>query len=167
MGAKPNRLGVVARHYTDNTLNFITDGLKNVYLKDNKPSGFKLSNSLLIEWEVETNNIKKVEFAAVPEETGENGSEITMYFKERYLEKYDIARIDKTQQQFTVVAEPIRKKDDFWAYQVRLIDNNYDTVLDTDGCQIGDTITFQSNAHPELSEQGKNLELLCSVKQIA
>lgn len=52
MGAKPNRLGVVARHYTDNTLNFITDGLKNVYLKDNKPSGFKLSNSLLIEWEV-------------------------------------------------------------------------------------------------------------------
>lgn len=90
-----------------------------------------------------------------------------MYFKERYLEKYDIARIDKTQQQFTVVAEPIRKKDDFWAYQVRLVDNNYDTTLDIDGCQVGDTVTFQSNAHPELSEQGKNLELLCSVKLTA
>lgn len=52
------------------------------------------------------------------------------------------------------MAEPIRRKDDFWEYIVRLIDNNYDTVLDTDGCQIGDTVTFQSNAHPELSEQG-------------
>lgn len=89
-----------------------------------------------------------------------------MYFKERYLEKYDIARIDKTDQQFFVVDEPIRKRDDFWEYQVRLVDNNYDITLDTDGCQIGDTVTFQSNAHPELSEQGKLL-LLCSVKQVA
>lgn len=87
LGEKPNRLGVVARYYTDNTLSFITDGLRNVYLKDKKPSSFQLSNSLLIEYIVETNNIKKIEFAAVPTELGENGSDITFYFKERYLEK--------------------------------------------------------------------------------
>ena len=28
----------------------------------------------------------------------------------------------------------IRKRDDYWEVQVRLIDNNYDTILDTDGC---------------------------------
>ena len=46
----------------------------------------------------ETNNIKKIEFAEVPTETGENGTEITMAFKENYYQKYDIFRIDKTKQ---------------------------------------------------------------------
>lgn len=35
---------------------------------------------------------------------------------------------------------------DYWEVQVRLIDNDYDTILDTDGCQVGDTTTFQSVA---------------------
>lgn len=154
LGVKPHRLGVVARMYTDNTLNFITDGLRNVFYKDEKASTYELSSSLLFEWEVETNNIKKVEFAEVPTETGENGSEITMAFKENYYQKYDIFRIDKTKQQCQVVSRPIRKHDMYWEVQVRLIDNDYDTILDTDGCQIGDTTTFQSVAVPELSEEG-------------
>ena len=154
LGVKPHRLGVVARMYTDNTLNFITDGLRNVFYKDEKASTYQLSSSLLFEWEVETNNIKKVEFAEVPTEAGENGSEITMAFKENYYQKYDIFRIDKTKQQCQVVSRPIRKHDMYWEVQVRLIDNGYDTILDTDGCQIGDTTTFQSVAVPELSEEG-------------
>lgn len=154
LGVKPHRLGVVARMYTDNTLNFITDGLRNVFYKDEKASTYELSSSLLFEWEVETNNIKKVEFAEVPTETGEDGSEITMAFKENYYQKYDIFRIDKTKQQCQVVSRPIRKHDQYWEVQVKLIDNNYDTILDTDGCQIGDTTTFQSVAVPELSEEG-------------
>ena len=155
--------------YTDNTLNFITDGLRNIFYKDEKADQFQLSSSLLFEWIVETNNIKKVEFAEVPTEDGANGTEITMAFKENYYQKYDIFRIDKTKQQCQVVSRPIRKRDDYWEVQVRLIDNDYDTTLDTDGCQIGDTTTFQSVAMPELSEEGKHLicfifELLSSVK---
>lgn len=111
LGVKPHRLGVVARMYTDNTLNFITDGLRNVFYKGEKASAYELSSSLLFEWEVETNNIKKVEFAEVPTETGENGSEITMAFRENYYQKYDIFRIDKTKQQCQVVSRPIRKRD--------------------------------------------------------
>lgn len=42
----------------------------------------------------------------------------------------------------------------YWELQVRLIDNNYDTVLDKTYCNIGDTTTFQSVAQPELSEEG-------------
>ena len=156
--------------YTDNTLNFITDGLRNIFYKDEKADQFQLSSSLLFEWIVETNNIKKVEFAEVPTAPlGENGTEITMAFRENYYQKYDIFRIDKTKQQCQVVSRPIRKRDDYWEVQVRLIDNDYDTTLDTDGCQVGDTTTFQSVAMPELSEEGKHLicfifELLSSVK---
>ena len=40
----------------------------------------------------------------------------------------------------------IRKRDDYFEVQVRLIDNGYDTILDTDGCQVGDLTTFQSVA---------------------
>lgn len=169
LGSKPYRIGVVARMYTDNTLNFITDGLRNIFYKDEKADQFQLSSSLLFEWIVETNNIKKVEFAEVPTETGENGTEITMAFRENYYQKYDIFRIDKTKQQCQVVSRPIRKRDDYWEVQVRLIDNDYDTILDTDGCQVGNPTTFQSVAMPELSEEGKHLicfifELLSSVK---
>ena len=95
LGTKPHRLGVVARMYTDNTLNFITDGLRNVFYKGERASAYELSSSLVFEWEVETNNIKKVEFAEVPTETGENGTEITMAFKENYYQKYDILRQSK------------------------------------------------------------------------
>lgn len=170
LGSKPHRIGVVARMYTDNTLNFITDGLRNIFYKDEKADQFQLSSSLLFEWIVETNNIKKVEFAEVPTAPlGENGTEITMAFRENYYQKYDIFRIDKTKQQCQVVSRPIRKRDDYWEVQVRLIDNDYDTILDTDGCQVGDTTTFQSVAMPELSEEGRHLicfifELLSSVK---
>ena len=60
---------------------------------------------------------------------------------------------------------------DYWEVQVRLIDNGYDTLLDLDGCQVGDLTTFQSVAMPELSEEGEILkhifELLSSVKLAA
>lgn len=154
LGSKPHRLGVVARMYTDNTLNFITDGLRNIFYKDERVDQFQLSSSLMFEWQVETNNIKKIEFAEVPSERGENGTEITMAFRENYYQKYDIFRIDKTKQQCQVLSRPVRKRDDYWEVQVRLLDNDYDTLLDLDGCQVGDLTTFQSVAMPELSEEG-------------
>lgn len=103
---------------------------------------------------IETNNIKKIEFADVPTENGENGSEITFAFRERYFEKYDIFQIDESRQQCIVVECPIRKRDDYWLVTARLIDNNYDTVLDDSACQPGMTATFKSVATVELSEEG-------------
>lgn len=93
--------------YTDNTLNFITDGLRNVFYKDEKPSNFDVSSSSMVfEWQVETNNIKKIAFAETPTDVGDNGSEITMAFTENYYQKYDIFRIDATKQQCQVVSRP-------------------------------------------------------------
>ena len=94
--------------YTDNTLSFITDGLRNVFYKDKDVDKFQISTSLLFEWQVETNNIKKIAFAAKPEQTT---GEITMAFTENYYQKYDIFRIDKTKQQCQVLTRPIRKSD--------------------------------------------------------
>lgn len=83
-----------------------------------------------------------------------------MAFKENYYQKYDIFRIDATKQQCIVVSRPIRKRDDYFEVQVRLIDNNYDTILDTDGCQPGMTTMFQSVATVELSEEGQDIKLV-------
>ena len=154
LGERPHRIGVVARMYPNNTINFLTDGLRNIYYNNESVNKYQLSDSLVFEWQIENNQIKHIEFAAVPEETGENGQDIVMAFKENYYQKYDIFRIDKTKQQCIVVQKPIRKSDCYWEVTVRLIDNNYDTILDTDGCQIGDTTTWQSTANVEMSEEG-------------
>lgn len=61
-------------------------------------SKYRSIDSMYFEWEVETNYIKRIEFADVPKEKGENGTDIVMAFKERYYEKYDIFKIDKTMQ---------------------------------------------------------------------
>lgn len=177
LGTRPAKLGVVSRLYPELTASYLTESLRNIFYQDVKSGNkYQSIDSMYFEWEVETNYIKRVEFAAVPEETGENGTEIVMAFKERYYEKYDIFKIDKTMQQCIVVSKPVRKRDDYWEVTVRLIDNDYGSVLDLSGCQIGDTTRFQSNAMPEMHEEGLNtlfdnkLQIftqLSSVKQVA
>lgn len=155
IGAKPERFGIVSRLYEDMTAAYLTESLRNIFYNDAKSSNkFQSINSMYFEWEISTNNIKRIEFAAVPTEDGANGTEITMAFKEHYYEKFDIFRIDKTGQQCFVLARPVRKRDDYWEYQVRLIDNDYSEILNFDGCQVGDTTMFISNAQPELHEEG-------------
>lgn len=114
---------------------------------------------------METNYIKRVEFADVPATNGEGGTTIIMAFKENYYQKYDIFKIDKTMQQCQVISRPTRVADNYWTVEVRLIDNDYSSILDLDGCQIGDTTRFQSNAMPEAHEEGKFyiLYLHCSL----
>ena len=130
--------------YPELTATFLTEGLRNIFYMDNKKQQYRSIDSMYFDWETETNYIKRIEFAAVPEGRGENGSEIVMLFKERYYEKYDIFKIDKTRQQCFVVERPVRKADDLWEYVVRLIDNDYSSILDESGCQVGDTTRFQS-----------------------
>ena len=152
LGTKPYKLGIVSRLYPELTASYLTESLRNIFNQDAKGSKNKYQSidSMYFEWETETNYIKRIEFAAVPEGDGADGTEITFAFKERYYEKYDIFKIDKTMQQVIVVSRPIRKADNFWEVQGRLIDNDYKTVLELDGCQVGDTTRFQSVAMPEL-----------------
>lgn len=154
LGTRPKMMGVMARMYTSNTATFLTEALMNVYYNQKTANKFQPINSLLIEWEIDVEFVKRVEFAAVPSGDGALGSEITMYFKERYYEKYDTFKIDYTRQQCIVKTTPVRKADNFWEYTVQLIDSDYTSVLDLNGCQPGMTTRFLSNIMPEYHEIG-------------
>ena len=154
LGTKPQRLGVMSRMYPNLTASFITEALGNVFYMDYKKEKFKSLDAPYFEWDVENEYIKRVAFAAVPTTIGTNGDYVTIPLQERYYEKYDIFKIDKTRQQLIVVATPERKADDFWEYTCKIIDNDFSSLLDLSGCQIGDTTRFQSNAMPEMSEEG-------------
>lgn len=100
LGVKPTRLGIVSRMYDDLTASYLTESLRNVFYQDAKGSGNKYQsiNSLMFEWEITTNYIKRIEFAAAPVGNGANGTEIEMAFRERYYEKYDTFKIENSGQ---------------------------------------------------------------------
>lgn len=155
LGVKPTRLGIVSRMYEDLTASFITESLKNVIYKDTRGGKqYESINTLMFEWDVETTNIKRIEFAAVPEGNGEGGTEIIMAFKERYYEKYDTFKIDGSGQQCMVIARPQRKADNYWEVVVRLISPSNNTTLDVSACQPGMTTRWISAYMPELHEEG-------------
>lgn len=79
LGERPHRLGVVSRLYPELTATFLTEALRNIFYGDTKKAtGFQNIDSTYFEWEVETNYIKRIPFAAVPVEDGADGSEIEM-----------------------------------------------------------------------------------------
>lgn len=77
-----------------------------------------------------------------------------MLFGENYYQLHEIFKIEKTGQQCFVVSTPIRKADNLWSVMVRLIDDDYSSILDKDGCQVGDLTRFIGNAKPELHDCG-------------
>lgn len=154
LGTRPKMMGVMARMYQNNTATFLTEALNNIYYNKKTVNKFQPIDSLMIEWEIDVEFVKRVEFAAVPVGDGTGGADITMFFKERYYEKYDTFKIDGSRQQCIVKAVPQRKADEFWEYTVQLIDSDYSSVLDTTACQLGMTTRFLSNIMPEYHEFG-------------
>lgn len=148
-------MGVMARMNTQNTATFLTEALMNIYYNSKTANKFQPINSLVIEWEIDVEFVKRIEFAANVTMDGALGADITMYFKERYYEKYDTFKIDNTRQQCIVKTTPQRKADNFWEYTCQLIDADYSSVLDyTNGCQLGMTTRFLANVQPEYNEEG-------------
>lgn len=133
----------MSRLYPQLTATFLTEALRNVWYGDNKKANtFQSIDATYFEWELETNQIKRVPFAAVPCGDGANGSEIEMVFPENYYQIHEIFKIEKTGQQCFVTSRPVRKSDNHWSVMVRLIDDDYSSILDMDGCNVGDTTRF-------------------------
>lgn len=155
LGEKPHRLGVVARLYSEFTPLYITEAIANVIYNDSgKLNKFQSVNSMKFEWEIQTNFIKRIPFAEIPVDDGTEGGPIRMAFTENYYQMNDIFVIDDSRQQCIVVSRPVHVSDGYWEVTVRLIDNDFNSVLDKKACQKGCTTHFISNAHPELSDQG-------------
>ena len=98
--------------------------------------------------------IKRVELAATPEGDGKDGTSIFFAFKENYYQKYDTFRSDNTFEQFQVISRPIRKADDYWVLECRLITTDISDSIDVNEYHVGDTTRFISNYMPELHEEG-------------
>ena len=145
IGTKPSRFGIVSRMFPKQTATYITEALGNVFELNGSKNKFQSINSLMYEWEIETNEIKRIEIVDTPIGDGANGSEITMAFRENYFQMNDTFEIENTRQQFFVVAGPTRKRDDYWELQVRILDNNYSTTLE-DVDYVGLTARWIGNA---------------------
>lgn len=155
LGARPKMMGVMARMNSQNTASFITEGLLNIYYNEKSVNKFQPINSLAINWEIEVDFLKEIEFAAVPVGNGAAGTSVTMYFKEGYYQLYDTFIVNGGgRQQFIVKATPVRKADNFWEYVVQLIDADYSSIVDTAACQVGMKTRFLSNIMPEYHEVG-------------
>ena len=73
-----------------------------------------------------------------------------MAFKENYFQKNDTFEIEETCQQFFVVAGPTRRNDSYWELQVRIIDNNYESVLDDSIAYVGARARWIGNAFKKI-----------------
>ena len=167
LGARPKMMGVMARMNTQNTASFITEGLLNIYHNEKTVNKFQPINSLAIDWEIEVDFLKDIEFAAAPVGTGAAGSSITMYFKEGYYQLYDTFKINGgSRQQCIVKATPVRKADNFWEYVVQLIDADFSSVLDVSACQVGMKTRFLSNIMPEYHEVGLKKHKVVTLKRL-
>ena len=161
LGSKPKRLGLVSKMYENLTASYLTEGLGNImYNKQKSGSQFQKINSLLFEWEIDVNFVKRVPFAADVTDTGSNGSDITMWFTERYYEKYDTMQIVGSKQQVIVLQTPIRKADNFWEYTCQLLDSTLEEELDVNFCKTGMETRFLTNYQPEFSEEGLKIALI-------
>ena len=155
LGDKPKNLGLLSRMYPQCTASYYTEALGNIFYNNAKKANkFQSIDSYMIEWQLDVNEIKRVPLAAMPEGDGADGTEITFYFPYRYYEKYDIFKVEDTRQQFIVISHPVKKGSNMWMVSARLVSEDYDTLLDLSGTHAGSLTVFQSNAVPELSEEG-------------
>ena len=153
LGANPARLGIVSTLYDQYTATHLTEALMNTYtLEKGKKNQFQRVDSFLIEWDLNINRIKRVYMTAVPEGDGAMGSDIIFHFGENYYQKYDTFIIERTRQQIMVMNRPQRVRDNDWLIVGKLLDNSYDSVLDTSGAFVGSATRFITNIMPEMHE---------------
>lgn len=157
IGQHANNFGVVARLYNKHTMSYFTEAFGNVITgNEGSRSKFQPVDTMKFEWEVETNEIKRIPFACSVSATygTTHGIDIPMAFTERYYEVNDTFMIDGSHQLCYVVDGPVRKADRMWEYNVRLVDSSYNAELLVEYCKEGMTTRWISNIQPEYHEQG-------------
>ena len=156
--AKPARLGIVSILYDQYTASHLTEALLNTYSLDKgKKNAFQSIDSFVVEWDLKVNRIKRVPVIAVPEGDGCNGSDVIFHFPENYYQKFDTFIVEKTRQQFIVLNRPQRVRDNDWLVIAKIHDDDYNSVVDLSGLQVGDNTRFVTNYMPEMHR------LLCAL----
>ena len=153
LGANPARLGIVSTLYDQYTATHLTEALMNTYTMEKGKKGFQSINSFLIEWDLQAKKIKRVPLIAAPEGSGLNAGDVKFYFPENYYQKYDTFVVERTRQQFIVLNRPQRLRDNCWLVIAKILDNDYDSVVDPTTA-AGFQTRFVTNYHPELHSEG-------------
>lgn len=136
-------------------MSYLTEAFGNVVRNKEKVGNkFQKIDSFSYTWEIEQNEVKYVYFADSAVGDGENGSEITMAFTERYYEPYDTFQVEDSKQQFFVIEAPIRKADNYWCYQVRVLSNDREEELVEGSVYAGGKTRWIGNIQVEYHEQG-------------
>ena len=149
----PARLGIVSTLYDQYTATHLTEALMNTYTMEKGKKGFQSINSFLIEWDLQAKKIKRVPLIAAPEGSGVNAGDVKFYFPENYYQKYDTFVVERTRQQFIVLNRPQRLRDNCWLVIAKILDNDYDSVVDPTTA-AGFQTRFVTNYHPELHSEG-------------
>ena len=153
LGANPARLGIVSTLYDQYTATHLTEALMNTYTMEKGKKGFQSINSFLIEWDLQAKKIKRVPLIAAPEGSGVNAGDVKFYFPESCYQKYDTFVVERTRQQFIVLNRPQRLRDNCWLVIAKILDNDYDSVVDPTTA-AGFQTRFVTNYHPELHSEG-------------
>ena len=151
--AKQERIGIVSTMYDQYTATHLTEALMNTYTMEKGKKGFQSINSFLIEWDLQAKKIKRVPLIAAPEGSGVNAGDVKFYFPENYYQKYDTFVVERTRQQFIVLNRPQRLRDNCWLVIAKILDNDYDSVVDPTTA-AGFQTRFVTNYHPELHSEG-------------
>ena len=149
----PARLGIVSTLYDQYTATHLTEALMNTYTMEKGKKGFQSVNSFLIEWDLQSKKIKRVPLIAAPEGSGLNAGDVKFYFPENYYQKYDTFVVERTRQQFIVLNRPQRLRDNCWLVIAKILDNDYDSVVDPTTA-AGFQTRFVTNYVPELHSEG-------------
>lgn len=155
LGENPYRMGIVSQLYPRYTMSFLTEGLGNIHHLPKQGDNFQKINSMCFEWQIDIQDPKLVPLSATPDDkAGAYGAEFTLFFHERYYEKYDTLQIIPTKQQLVVLHEPLAKAADLWEYSVRIIDSSLEDSIDSSVVKEGTETRWIGTVMPELNEIG-------------
>jgi hypothetical protein len=154
LGSRPERLGTVVTMYPNLAISKLTENLLNVYTQSRKAGSFTNTRSMVIEWDIEVNFIKKVNFSDdLNSWTGGSTGINTIYLEEKYYDKGDTFTLENKQLLF-VVAPPRMIHPRKWEHKVQFVTSNAGATPNVAFIKKGRTTRFRSNYFPELSERG-------------
>lgn len=132
-------------------MTYFTEAFGNVYRNEKGGGKMQSVDTMQVKWEIETNQVKRVRFAADVNPAAANfGMDIPVAFTEKWYAANDVFMIDESHQLVMVVDGPIRRADDFWEYTVRLVDADYSATLDATACKAGMTTRWIGKKLPRV-----------------
>lgn len=151
LGEKPHKFGQLVELYPDLTITSLTDALGNVWKKPKEK--FTNVKSMVVEWGIKVNYIKKVHISRTSTTDGQNATDVVVIMKEKYFDKNDVFILEN-RQRLIVITAPKKISQHEWQYTCRLLTSDLNVKVDLNYLQKGKFTRYETNYFPELSNYG-------------